>query len=154
MSVKDVASKLRVSEVTIYNKLKLKELETLIVKKQGKTMITDDLFSLIKESLNLNKSFNNESIKEEFTEEKPRENADDETLKRLINSLTEQLKVKDIQLSAKDTQIEKLTKLLENEQVLRKQMIEAPKENQEVAVDDNDSNEILVKKHWWNRKIK
>ena len=61
--VDEVAKELKVSKTAIYNKLKLKEFKCKIVKKQGKSMINDDLFNLIKDSIKVkNKVENKEFI--------------------------------------------------------------------------------------------
>ncbi|MCJ7691083.1 MAG: hypothetical protein MUO60_17460 [Clostridiaceae bacterium] len=50
-TVSQVASKLSVSKIKIYNKLRLKQFRDKTVKKEGQIMINDNLFKLIKDSL-------------------------------------------------------------------------------------------------------
>lgn len=122
-SVEEVADKLRVSKVTVYSKLK--KYNDMVVLKQGKKYVTEDLLRLIKRDLKV-KEIEKESIKDD----EDRECIDDEIAtdredlinlnKDLINTLIEQLKIKDKQLEEKDKQINELHKLIENSQVLLK----------------------------------
>ena len=52
-SIEEVAIQLGVSKTSIYNKLKLKECKSRVVKKQGKSMVDDELFNLIQDGLKL-----------------------------------------------------------------------------------------------------
>lgn len=129
-SVEEVAIELRVSKTAIYNKLKLKEFKDLVVKKQGKSMIDDELLKLIKDNLRYKDIVNdeeNENLEEEAI------SIDEDILininKELISSLLEQLK-------EKDKQIAELHKLIENSQVLLK---EEQKNNQ---------NQLLLEEHF------
>lgn len=114
-SVEDVAIQLGVSKTAIYNKLKLKEFKGLVVKKNGRSMIDDDLFNSIKDSLKCNINFNNEKNKNSVNDEIATDRTDLFNLNNdLFNTLLEQLK-------EKDRQISELHKLIENNQVLLKQ---------------------------------
>lgn len=129
-SVEEVAGELRVSKTAIYNKLKLKEFKDLVVKKQGKSMVDDDLIKLIKESLRCKPIVDNEQSSNLGDEEI---SVDEDSLlnfnKELFNGLLEQLK-------EKDKQIAELHKLIENSQVLLK---EEKKNNQ---------NQLLLEEHF------
>ncbi|MGU8608409.1 hypothetical protein ACV3RW_15750, partial [Clostridium perfringens] len=57
--VDEVARELKVSKTAIYNKLKLKEFKCKIVKKQGKLMVDEELFNLIKDSLKFKQEVEN-----------------------------------------------------------------------------------------------
>lgn len=116
-TVDEVSKKLKVSKVTIY--AKLKKFHDMVVLKQGKKYITEDLFNLIKNDLrvneidndNLNIDNNEDTSNYEMAMDR------DELInlnKDLINALIEQLKEKDKQISV-------LHKLIENNQVLLKQ---------------------------------
>jgi hypothetical protein len=129
--VGEIASILNVSKVTVYSKLKLKEVRPFIVKKEGKTYVLEEGFNLIKQNLKSNISLN---LEEEATAEQEAatttteelNNLKDnliETLKQQVEHLKEQLSIKDNQLASKD-------KLLENMQVLLKQ--------------DKDQNDIIL----------
>ena len=48
-SIEEVAIQLGVSKTSIYNKLKLKEYKSRIVKKHGKSMVDEELFNLIQD---------------------------------------------------------------------------------------------------------
>lgn len=129
-SVEEVAIELRVSKTAIYNKLKLKEFKDLVVKKQGKSMIDDDLLQLIKDNLRYKDIVNDEQSCNLEDEEI---SVDEDDLinfnKELINGLLNQL-------NEKDKQIAELHKLIENSQVLLK---EEKKSNQ---------NQLLLEEHF------
>ena len=114
-TVEDVAIQLEVSKTTIYNKLKLNEYKNFIIKKQGKSMIDDTLFNLIKDSLKLKIKVENDGFKNDSNEEI---SMDEDNLlnlnKELISNLLAQLK-------EKDKQIAELHKLIENSQILLKE---------------------------------
>lgn len=114
--VEQVASKLNVSKVTIYNKLKLKQYKDKILVKQGKTYIDDDLLKMIQDNLktkvNVNPNDTTEPQEELQDEDNTINNEDILNInKELIKTLIDQLK-------EKDTQIHELHKLIENNQVL------------------------------------
>ena len=130
-TVQQVASKLNVSKVTIYNKVKLNEFKDKIVIKQGQAMITEDLLNLIKDTLKLTNSFNtNENTStsgeaQEATEEP--QSADDITIddsvvnmnKELLNALLDQLKEKDKQIEELNERLKQEQELNKNNQVLQ-----------------------------------
>lgn len=116
--VDQVSKELNVSKTAIYNKLKINQFKDKIVKKNGKSMIDEDLFNLIKDSLKSRNQVGNEvENKKIYSDENQEIAMDREDLfnfnKQLIDSLLEQLK-------EKDKQIEELHKLIENNQVLLK----------------------------------
>lgn len=117
--VEQVAIKLNVSKVTIYNKLKLKEFKDKILIKQGKTYIDDDLINLIKDNLKLTTKLN-----DDYTEpmEEPQNTINDEDIvninKELISALLEQLNVKDIQIQELNNRLAAEQELTKNRQVL------------------------------------
>lgn len=126
-TVAEVSNLTSLSKVSIYNKLKLKELDPYISKKQGITYISEDGLNLIKDSLNLNddplNSLNNKYI--------------DNTSNDEISTDTEDLNLKDDyikylklenqrlweELQEKNSQINGLNRLVENGQVLLKEHI-------------------------------
>lgn len=114
-TVEETAIQLGVSKTTIYNKLKLKEYKSRIVKKQGKSMVDDSLFNLIQESLKVQNEVKNKEIDNDINAET---SIDEDVLlnlnKELIDNLLEQLK-------EKDKQIAELHKLIENSQILLKE---------------------------------
>ena len=114
-TVEETAIQLGVSKTTIYNKLKLKEYKSRIVKKQGKSMVDDSLFNLIQESLKVQNEVKNKEIENDVNAEI---SIDEDGLlnlnKELIDNLLEQLK-------EKDKQIAELHKLIENSQILLKE---------------------------------
>lgn len=114
-TVEETAIQLGVSKTTIYNKLKLKQYKSKLVKKQGKSMIDDDLFNLIQESLKVQNEVENKENENDVNAEIATDRDDLLNLnKALVESLLEQLK-------EKDKQIAELHKLIENSQVLLKE---------------------------------
>ncbi|HBI6984708.1 TPA: DUF536 domain-containing protein, partial [Clostridium perfringens] len=116
--VDEVAKELKVSKTAIYNKLKLKEFRRKVVKKQGKSMIDEELFNLIKDSLKVKNEVEYKDYIEESKDEVKSEIAmDREGSLNLNKSLIYTLIA---QLEEKDKQIAELHKLIENNQVLLK----------------------------------
>ena len=114
-TVEETAIQLGVSKTTIYNKLKLKDFKSRVVKKQGKSMIDDDLFKLIQEGLKYQNQFDYDNIDFDTNAETSIDEDDLLNLnKELIENLLEQLK-------EKDKQILELHKLIENSQILLKE---------------------------------
>lgn len=123
-TVEEVSRELSVSKVTIYNKLK--KYESKVVLKQGKKYITEELFNLIKEELNVKSEVKNQENKKCVNREMAMDrevsfNLNDSLNVNLIDILKEQLREKDIQLREKDKQIQELINLNKNNQVLLKQ---------------------------------
>lgn len=114
-TVEETAIQLGVSKTTIYNKLKLKEYKSKIVKKQGKSMVDDGLFNLIQESLKVQNEVENDKIENDVNAEI---SIDEEGLFNLNKELIENLLN---QLKEKDKQIAELHKLIENSQILLKE---------------------------------
>lgn len=114
-TVEETAIQLGVSKTTIYNKLKLKEYKSKIVKKQGKSMIDDGLFNLIQEGLKVQNEVENKEIENDVNAEI---SIDEEGLFKLNKELIENLLN---QLKEKDKQIAELHKLIENSQILLKE---------------------------------
>lgn len=114
-TVEETAIQLGVSKTTIYNKLKLKEYKSKIVKKQGKSMVDDGLFNLIQEGLKFQNEVENDKIENDVNEEI---SIDEEGLFKLNKELIENLLN---QLKEKDKQIAELHKLIENSQILLKE---------------------------------
>lgn len=115
-TVEEVSEQLKVSKVTIYSKLK--KFDNMVVIKQGKKYITDELLRTIKDDLkikendnnNLNIDMDNNTLNDEISADMDLININ----KDLINALLDQLK-------EKDKQISELHALIENNQVLLKQ---------------------------------
>ena len=114
-TVEETAIQLGVSKTTIYNKLKMKEYKSKLVKKQGKSMVDDSLFNLIQESLKFQNEVENKEIENDVNAEI---SIDEEGLFNLNKELIENLLN---QLKEKDKQIAELHKLIENSQILLKE---------------------------------
>lgn len=114
-NVEDVAIELGVSKTSIYNKLKLKDYKDKVVKKQGISMIDDDLFKFIKDNLRCKPIVESKNKNELEDDEIVIDQTDSMNLnKELIESLLNQL-------NEKDKQISELHKLVENSQILLKE---------------------------------
>lgn len=95
--VEQVADKLKVSKMTIYNKIKLKEFKDKVIIKAGKRYVDEDLLNLIKDTLKtsveLENNIESKDIEQEQKEEIPR---DEESLNNFkddyINYLKEENK--------------------------------------------------------------
>jgi len=137
-TIAEISELIKLSKVSIYKKLKLKELEEHITKSQGITYIDDVGFNIIKDSFNINDKVNlNKNVKTESSHENNDKIIDDEVAtdtegfninEELFNMLKEQLKEKDNQLNMKDKQLQESNerlkqahKLIENNQILLKE---------------------------------
>jgi hypothetical protein len=126
--VETISELTKMSKVTIYKQLKLKEVKACIVRKQGKSFVDEVGFNLIKKSLNLNDELNSDEIatdkSSDIIDDNPYSVTDTENLikskNELINALTEQVVFLKQQLCEKDMQINKLHVIVENSQVLLK----------------------------------
>lgn len=126
-TVAEIAVLTGLSKVSIYNKLKLKELKPFIVKKKGITYLTEDGLKLINEGLN---AFTDE-IKIDMEEPSGEaENGDFTESIDIKDDYINYLKAENERLWAemeeKNNQIEKLSQLVENGQVLLR---EQPKQD-------------------------
>ncbi|NFI54716.1 hypothetical protein FDA52_17570 [Clostridium botulinum] len=121
-SVSEISNLINLSKVSIYKKLKLKEIEPHITKLQGVTYVNEVGFNLLKESLNLNEkiktNLNNKNINVEIATDLVDFKEDLTSLNLLKDDYIETLKK---QIEEKDNQIQKLHKLIENNQILLKQ---------------------------------
>lgn len=135
-SIEEVAIQLGVSKTSIYNKLKLKEYKSRVVKKHGKSMVDDELFNLIQDGLKLKNKVENQKDKKSAKQEIA---IDEDGLfnfnQELIRNLIEQLK-------EKDKQIEELINLNKNNQILLKQQ------------QDKEINQKLLEDHFQEVDLK
>ena len=132
-SVSEVSVLTGLSKVSIYNKIKLKEMEQYIVKNKGITYVSDEGIALIKEGLNLkDKDLNTLNNVKKSNEDEVAitiENKDFEEFKlelkelnkEYLNSLKFENEFLKKQLDEKDKQIAELHKLIENSQILLKE---------------------------------
>ena len=123
-TVEQASIKLNVSKQSIYNKLKLKEFKDKVFVKQGKKYIDEDLLNLIKDSLNFKGNLNNDdNLHTSVDDEKAQDSIDDEGLLKLnttlIDTLIEQLKIKDKQIDDLNNRLAKEQELTKNMQVLQ-----------------------------------
>lgn len=152
-TVEETAIQLGVSKTTIYNKLKMKEYKSKLVKKQGKSMVDDSLFNLIQEGLKVQNEVENKEIENDVNAET---SIDEDGLlnlnKELIDNLLEQLKEKDKQISELHKLIENSQILLKEEQKKSEQQLYLAEHFEEVDNKLQDLKEKMEKKR--NEKIK
>ena len=150
-SVMQVSESVGLSKQSIYKKLKAKELQDNITKKQGVTYINEVGFNIIRDGLKYNIDGLNElndekvdtNLNDSITGFKENLNVNQELLNLLKDQLSQkdvQLKTKDIQLDEKDNQIHDLHKLIENSQVLLKD-----KPNQDILQLEEHFQELEIK---------
>ena len=132
-SVAEVSVLTGLSKVSIYNKIKLKEMEQYIVKNKGITYISEEGIALIKDGLNLKEdtlnSLNNslKVVEDEIAISLENKELQDfkvelkELNKDYLKSLKSENEVLRKQLDEKDKQIAELHKLIENSQILLKE---------------------------------
>lgn len=118
-NVSEVSEITKLSKVSIYSRFKLKKFEPYLTKKQGVVYITEEGLKIIvgdlkeyKEPINYLKEEAYDSVKE---------NKEDLSFKTdYINTLKDQLKIKDTQILEKDLQIHEINNRLSQEQDLHK----------------------------------
>jgi len=110
-TVSEISELIGLSKVSLYKKLKSKEFDEHIIKKQGTSFIDEIGFNLIKEGL---KDLKSEESDNTSNDETVADEEDLTTKTDYINTLKRQLDVK-------DKQITELHKLIENNQVLLKE---------------------------------
>lgn len=136
-TIAEISNLIKVSKVSIYKKLKLKELKPHILKKQGITYVDEIGFNLIKDSFNLNdeiKIVKNEvksDEKEEFNSAGDVEIAIDTELLSLKNDYINELKEENKKLWE---QINRLNERLKGEQELHRNTQVLFKNNQDKKV--------------------
>ena len=127
-SVEEVATELGVSKTAIYNKLKLDEYKDMVIKKQGRSMINEQLFNFIKENLKFKNVVDEDNKEIPVIDEDKKEDKKDEAIVKLndvaVNCLVDQLKEKDKQI-----QEMKINSVNMAQEVINKQMMVA----QEIA---------------------
>lgn len=132
-TVSELSDLINLSKVSIYKKLKLKELEGHIIKKTGITYIDEVGFNLLKDSLKLNddvkSDLNNKDIESPLSEETDTDTEDLTINTELVKTLIEQLKTKDIQIQELNNRLAKEQELHQNTQVLYRQEQEKPKQD-------------------------
>lgn len=156
-SISDLSKLLSVSKVTIYSKIKLKEIQPYIVKQQGMTFIKEEGLSKVRDSLSL-KTFTNygneaEAGEEPETVENEGFKEDLNTIKDYIETLKEdklnlwkQLEEKDKQITELLSRIESMSKLVENSQVLLKSKEDDPLLLEEHFIEFDKKLEVMKEK--------
>lgn len=133
MSVSEIANLTNLSKVSIYNKLKLKEIIPFIIKNKGITYVSEDGVALIKASLNLKEDTLNtldyRIIEDDEKTDITLDNKEIQNIKvqlkelnvEYTHSLKKEIELLKGQLDEKDKQINELIGLNKNNQVLLKQ---------------------------------
>lgn len=121
-TVAEVSDLIGLSKVSIYKKLKLKELQEHIIKKGGITYLDDSALNLIEDSLklsNVETDFKNDvgtSVEKNFLI-----NSDDLAVKDdYISTLKKQLDEKDVQIRELINRLQQEQELHRNQQILLK----------------------------------
>lgn len=128
--VEQVANKLNISKMTVYNKIKLKEHKGKVIKKSGKTYIDEVLLKLIKDSLKIKSEIESDNMEGQENEEISMDKEDSLNLnKDLFNALLEQLKEKDNQIKELNNRLGSEQELHKNTQILLKTQQDKPKED-------------------------
>jgi len=128
--VEQVANKLNISKMTVYNKIKLKEHKDKVIKKSGKTYIDEVLLKLIKDSLKIKSGIESDNIEEQENDEISMDKDDLSTLSiDLFDTLIDQLKEKDIQIKELNNRLAAEQDLNKNAQILLKNQQDKPKED-------------------------
>lgn len=126
-TVAEVAKMTNLSKVSVYNKLKLKELKPFISKNKGVVCISEEGLKLIKEDLN---GFTDQVGIDTEEPSEMDENGDFKDIKDFKDDYLNYLKIENERLWAeieeKNAQIAKLSQLVENGQVLLR---EQPKQS-------------------------
>lgn len=146
-SVSEIASLTGLSKVSIYNKLKLKEMKDYIIKNKGTTYVSEEGYSLILERFNLKEEGLNDlkndtkNIKAEIALDIENKEIDEfkielkELKKDYIKSLKLEIENLKVQLEKKDNQINELMGLNKNNQILLKQ--QQYKEINQIQLEDH-----------------
>ena len=135
-----ISKQLNISKVTAYAKMKLPEVKPFVILENGKSCVNEEGLEAIKQSLKYNNVFDEaENIEIELLK-------DDMilSLKNNVLSLENNIKCLKEQLDIKDTQIQKVNKLLENNQIIFKHDQEKNKAILALPAIINDRDILLV----------
>jgi len=132
-TVSELSDLTNLSKVSIYKKLKLKELQPHIEKKSGITYVDDTGFNLLKDSLKLKEDVKTD-FKNKDIETKPNleVSTDSEVLtinNELVKTLINQLKEKDFQIQELNSRLAQEQDLHKNTQILLKSEQDKPKQD-------------------------
>lgn len=130
-TIAEVAVLSGLSKVSIYNKIKLREMQDHVTKKQGVTYIDDIFLAMIKDSLNLNDGLKPIKNQESDSTIKAHEIWVLKAKDDYINHLKSENEKLWIQVQEKDLQLSNLHRIIENSQVLLK--------NQQLALEEKKS---------------
>jgi hypothetical protein len=155
-TVAEISELIGLSKVSIYNKLKLKELEGHIVKNAGTTYIDEDGLNLIREGLKLKNEVKtdlnrekNETVESKDIEEK----TDDLSIKtNYLKYLEEENKRLWDELGEKNIQISNMSRLVENGQILLKDKKQQELLALEKHFDEIDSKLLQIKDRMKSKK--
>lgn len=140
-TVAEVSELIGLSKVSIYNKLKLKELQEHVIKNVGVTYIDEEGLNLIREGLKLKDEVKTDLNKEIYDEIESKETEGNTDGLNIKTEYIEHLKRENErlwdELEEKNNQINNLNRLVENGQVLLKD-----KKQQELLALEEHFNEI------------
>jgi hypothetical protein len=148
-TVPEVASKLHVSNQSIYAKLKRNEYKDKTVLKHGQTFIDDQLYKLIYDNMKVANKFVND-VDSEIPEQSQNTQyitLDDESTninQELFNLLRSQLEIKDNQLEEKDNQLKENNLQFNNQLVAKDLQINNLNGRLKQEQELNKNNQILL----------
>lgn len=129
-SVEQVAKKLQISRTAVYNRIKSEQFKDMVTQENGRTVISEELFTELQQIF------------------KPK-NEDDSTslhmVDKVLQTLQEQLTMKDSQIQALQDHVVELTRLTENQQIL---LGNSQRQQEEVKMIDEPKKKSFW---WWNR---
>lgn len=154
-TIAEVSELIGLSKVSIYRKLKLKQIEPHISKKQGITYITEDGLTLIKETLKVNDEVKTESKPKDIIGSVDNEITTDTESFNIkydyINTLKNQLNEKDCQIKELTIALGKAQGLHQNTQVLLRHEQEQPLLLQQ-HIKELDDKFIMVRENMQQQK--
>ena len=136
-SISKAATDLGVTRATVYNRLKNKEYGTLVVKENGKKMIDENLFNLLKNSIKIKNIEKIENV----------EILNDQELNLIKTKCKDTNNIFEVllkQIEEKDIQINRLHDLIESNQILIKNSQEREKEQIKLEEHFNDIDRKLI----------
>jgi hypothetical protein len=155
-TVAEISNLTNLSKVSIYNKLKLKEVHEHITKKQGVSYIDEIGLNLIKDSLKLNDDDLNDLDNNDIDSSVNEDISVDEDTLNIKSDYINYLKVENErlweELKDKNLQISNLQRLVENGQILLKDKPQQDIKLLEEHFKDLDNNLLEVRKRMEQRK--
>lgn len=144
-SINDISASLNVSKMTIYRKLKVKELKSYIVIKQGIQYLDDDGLTLLKQMLKNKCEDDKDDVNDNLKNEEIAIDKDDyiTLLKSEIDFFKSEIQEKNIQITNLNNRLGSEQDLHKNTQILLKNQQGKP--NEDILLLENHFKELDVK---------